>query len=50
MTANECDIKECMFFELKKDKLGKYGYCSFYDDLINLNYHGDCNCPFYKHR
>ena len=48
MVANEC--KECIFFELQKDKLGEYGYCNLCDDLINLDYYGDCHCSFYKHR
>lgn len=44
MVANEC--KRCIHFELKEDEYGKYGYCDFCEDEINLNYCGDCNCQF----
>lgn len=44
MVANEC--QKCVHFELKEDEYGKYGYCNFYNDLINLDYDGNCNCTF----
>lgn len=46
MVANEC--KTCMHFELKKDEYGKYGYCDFCEDVVNLDYYGDCGCPYYN--
>lgn len=45
MVANEC--RKCVHFELKEDEYSEYGYCNFCDDLINLDYDGNCNCTFY---
>lgn len=46
MVANEC--KTCMCFELKKDEYSEYGYCNLYEDEVNLDYDGDCDCSFKK--
>ncbi len=46
MVAKECE--KCVFFELKKDDEGEYGFCEYCNDLINLDYQGNCDCSFYE--
>ena len=46
MVAEEC--KKCEYFS-RKDKLGEYGYCEFYEDVVNLDYNDEFGCEkFYE--